>query len=106
MASGLSAETFTKLLNRLDSDPDKAGDLYESLRRILLRYFEWRHTAFPEEHADEVLTRLAKKIAEGTEIRNVNSYMYEIARLVYLEAMKRNERKLDSLDTEHQEEEF
>jgi len=98
MQAGLTADTFSKLLLRLDADREQAAEEYEDLRRKLLRFFEWRSAPFPEEHADEVLNRLAKKIAAGIEVKNVSSYCYEIARLVLLEVLKGNEGKQASLE--------
>ncbi|HYW70113.1 MAG TPA: hypothetical protein VE961_03705 [Pyrinomonadaceae bacterium] len=101
MTAALTTGSFAKLLARLDSDPQKAGDVYEELRRRLLRFFEWRSAPFPEEHADEVLNRLARKIDEGVIVQNVNSYAHEIARLVLLEAFKGPENLRTSIDETH-----
>jgi hypothetical protein len=35
MKAGLTADTFTRLLNYLDTDRERAGEKYEDLRRIL-----------------------------------------------------------------------
>ena len=88
MKVGLRAQTFSSLLERLDLDRDRAGHRYEELRRVLVRFFEWRNTPFPEEHADETLDRVARKLSEGIVIGNLNAYCYEAARLVSLEAFK------------------
>ena len=88
MPSALTAETFGGLLDRLDADRARAGGKYEDLRRTLIRFFEWRNAPFPEEHTDETLDRVARKIAESVEIRNLGGYCYEVARLVYLETLK------------------
>jgi DNA-directed RNA polymerase specialized sigma24 family protein len=98
MPAGLTAEAFAKLLAYLDADREQAGEKYEELRRKLIRFFEWRGAAFPEEHADETLNRLAKKIAEGIVINNVGSYCHEIARLVRLEALKGHDSRRTSLE--------
>ena len=98
MAAGLTSDTFANLLLRLDSDPDRAGEQYEELRRKLIRFFEWRLAPFPEDHADEVFNRLAKRLAEGVAIRNVGTYCYEIARLVLLEALKGSDSRRASLE--------
>lgn len=93
MAAGLTSDTFASLLLRLNSDPDRAGEQYEDLRRKLIRFFEWRHAPFPEDHADEVFNRLARRLAEGVAVRSVGTYGYEIARLVLLEALKGSDRR-------------
>lgn len=98
MRAGLTADRFSKLLAGLDADREQAGDKYEELRRMLIRFFEWRGAAFAEEHADEALNRLAKKIEEGVAISNVGSYCHEIARLVYLESLRGSDYKRTSLE--------
>jgi DNA-directed RNA polymerase specialized sigma24 family protein len=88
MTWDLTAESFAKLMNRLDADPERAGERYERLRRQLLRFFEWRGASFPEERTDETLNRLARKFDEGAEIDEIDSYCHGIARLVLLESYK------------------
>src|SRR5438128_9619122 len=88
MEPALTADAFTKLLDRLGADRQRAGEKYEDLRRTLTRFFEWRGAPFPEEHADETFNRVARKLGEGVQIKNVGGYCYEVARLVHLEALK------------------
>jgi len=102
MAAGLTAQTFAKLLDRLDADREQAGEKYEDLRRTLSRFFEWRGAPFPEDHTDDALTRVARKLHEGVEIRNVRGYCYEVARLVWLEALKGPDSKREPLEADHQ----
>jgi len=97
-ASALTADAFTKLLACLDANRERAGERYEELRLTLTRFFEWRGAPFPEHQTDEVFDRVARKLTEGIEIRNIGGYCYEVARLVCLEALKGNERKRASLD--------
>ena len=99
MQAGLTADTFEGLLGRLDADRERAGEKYEDLRRTLSRFFEWRGAPFPEEHADEVLNRLARRLSEGVEVRNVRAYCHEVARLVLLEAAKGRDGRTESLES-------
>jgi DNA-directed RNA polymerase specialized sigma24 family protein len=98
MRAGLTADRFSRLLGYLDADREQAGEKYEELRRMLIRFFEWRGASFCEENADETLNRLAKKIEEGVAINNVGSYCHEIARLVFLEGLKGIDYKRTSLE--------
>jgi DNA-directed RNA polymerase specialized sigma24 family protein len=93
MSAGLTAETFTSLLDYLDADRELAGEKYESLRRKLIRFFEWRGAPYPEEYADETLNRVARKLGSGTEIKDVMAYSYEVSRLVFLESTRKAERQ-------------
>jgi DNA-directed RNA polymerase specialized sigma24 family protein len=99
----LTPEAFTKLLAKLDPDPEIAGGKYEQLRCQLIRFFEWGGALFQEELADETLNRLARKINEGEEIeKNVFAFSLGIARFVFLETLKSPEnRRVDikELDT-------
>ena len=97
MASTLTAEAFTKLLACLDPERERAGEKYEDLRRTLIRYFEWRGAPFPEDHADETFNRVARKLNEGIEIKNVGGYCYEVARLVCLEVWKGDDSRREPL---------
>lgn len=88
MAWSLTADAFAALLERLDADRARAGEKYEDLRRMLLRFFEWRGATFCDERADETLNRLARKLDEGTAVQDVRAYAMQIARLVLLETFK------------------
>ena len=103
MESVLTADAFAKLLERLDPDRERAGEQYETLRRTLTRFFEWRGAPFPDERTDETFNRVARKLDEGIAIQNIGGYCYEVARLVCLEAFKGRDSKRSSLDAGHVE---
>ena len=44
---GLTPEGFDALLTQLHPDRDRAGEIYETIRRKLVRLFEWRGCALP-----------------------------------------------------------
>jgi len=98
MKASLTADTFGKLLACLDADREVAAEKYEDLRRVLIRFFEWRGAPFPEEHTDETFNRVARKLGTGIEIRNIGGYCYEVARLILHETFKSPERQHDSFD--------
>jgi DNA-directed RNA polymerase specialized sigma24 family protein len=103
MERELTAQAFIRLLERLGEDEEPAAKKYEDLRRTLIRSFEWRGAPFPEEHADEVFNRLARKLEAGVEIRDISDYSYEVARLVWLEALKKGQNRHEQLDeVEHE----
>ena len=92
----LTATGFTCLLARLDADAARAGLEYERLRRILVRFFEWRGAACPDVCADETLDRVARRLEEETTVKDVFAYAYGTARLVLLE--QRRQPVFTSLD--------
>src|SRR5436305_1633088 len=81
----LTQEAFDRLLAALGEDRQSAGEKYLEIRSNLLRFFEWRGCPFPEDHADETMNRVAKRLAEGEEIRNPSGYCTGVARLLLLE---------------------
>jgi DNA-directed RNA polymerase specialized sigma24 family protein len=93
----LTPEAFGKLLASLDADAEKAGEKYEQLRGGLVCFFEWRGAPFPQDHADEALNRVARKLDEGDQVNDPFSYVYGVARLVLLEAYKSREKERAAL---------
>jgi DNA-directed RNA polymerase specialized sigma24 family protein len=98
MRPALTPETFDKLLHSFHADRERAGEEYERLRQVLIRFFEWRGAPFPEEHTDETFDRVSRRLGDRVEIANIGGYCYEVARLVCLEALKGANAKLTSLD--------
>jgi DNA-directed RNA polymerase specialized sigma24 family protein len=80
----ITARSLARLLARLHPDVEQAGLEYERLRRALVKFFDWRGTAEPEECADDAIDRLARKLDE-TVIDDLRSYAWGIARMVLLE---------------------
>jgi RNA polymerase sigma factor (sigma-70 family) len=97
---GLTPEELEALLTFLDPDREKAAEIYETIRRRLVRLFEWRGLAFPEDLADETINRVARRIAGGVEVRSENPYGYfcGVAHLVCKEVMRRAARERIALD--------
>ena len=91
-------QSLARFLSALDADPERAGERYEVLRRKLVKFFEWRGSTTSEELADETLNRLERKIDEGEAIRNLSAYLGGMARLVWLEAVKEQERTRIALE--------
>lgn len=77
------------LLRRLGDDPERGGEGYESLRRALVRFFDWRGAHAPDECADDTLDRLARRLEVDGAIDDVRGYAHGIARLVLLEQWRR-----------------
>jgi RNA polymerase sigma factor (sigma-70 family) len=94
----LTKEAFDKLLNAFSSDRNEAAAKYEHYRRKLLRFFEWRGIEPADEYADETYNRVARRIDEGQKIDNLISYLYAVARLVFMEALKNRQRAPVALD--------
>lgn len=80
---------FNKLLALLDSNRDRAGELYVSIRAKLVKMFERRAVGDPESLADETINRVAEKAKElGNFSGQLDLYFYGVARNVYREFLK------------------
>lgn len=93
----LTREAFDELLAALDADRERAGERYLELRGNLLRFFEWRGCPFPEEHADETINRVARRISEGEAIRDPAQYSIGVARMLLLEISRKRTRERRAL---------
>jgi DNA-directed RNA polymerase specialized sigma24 family protein len=92
-----STSGFDVLLRRLDEDPERAGLAFEQLRRTLLRFFGWNRVPIPEDAADDTITRVARRLAEGHVIQDVSDFALGVARLVLRESWRAGKR-FESLD--------
>lgn len=94
----LTGEAFQKLLFSLDPDVQRAGEIYESIRLTLIKFFDWRGVHFPEECADETFNRIVRKLEAGETIVDVKTYCHGVARFVLLESLKKPEHKSTNLE--------
>lgn len=85
------SESFDLLLERLGQGGEGALG-YERLRIRLVALCRVRFPAQAEALADEVLDRLARRLAEGTAIDNLAGYALGIARLLMLEEGNRQQK--------------
>jgi DNA-directed RNA polymerase specialized sigma24 family protein len=99
LAVVLTPEGFEKLLAVLSSDREAAGERYELVRLKLVRYFELRMCAGPDDLADETIDRVARRLAGGERIASpeVMRYVYGVARNVLLESWKAQSRRQRTL---------
>ena len=94
----LTQESFDKLLIVLGGgDRESGSEKYLEIRSNLTRFFEWRGCSFPEDHADETINRIAKKVDEGEDILNPSGYAMGVARLLLLEIIKSRQREQSAL---------
>ena len=94
----LTQEAFDKLLLSFGDDRDSGGKKYLEIRSQLTRFFEWRGCPFPEDHSDETINRIAKRVAEGEQIQNPSGYAMGVARLVLLEIIKGRQREQEAIN--------
>ena len=101
MSPGLTPEEFEALLAMLHRDREKAGEIYEGIRRRLIRLFEWRGCSRSEDLADETFNRAARKFAQGVEIKRPDPYAYfcGVAHHVFQEVVRREAREHKALES-------
>lgn len=90
----ITAGNFAALLAALSDTPQERGKQYEILRSKLIFFFSRRSLQFPEDLADEVIDRLAHRIAEGVEISSAPAFALGIARHVAQEQSAKQPRLL------------
>jgi DNA-directed RNA polymerase specialized sigma24 family protein len=89
----LTQEAFDLLLARLDPDKKRAAEKYETVRKKLIKFFEWRRFDDADACADEVIDRVAKSIDTGTQVRDLRKYFNGVARLTALEGFRERKRE-------------
>lgn len=90
----LTERGLAMFLARLGDNPERAGDGYEELRLMLVKFFEWRDSWFPEDDTDETINRVVRKLDDGKEeIQNLEAYCFGVARLVHLERLRAPDRR-------------
>lgn len=89
----LTQETFESLIRSLHVEEEAAVERYQHLHGRLVLYFMRHRSYHPEDLADQVINRLASKLAEGLAIANIEAYALGIARLVVREEQARNIQK-------------
>jgi len=94
----LSQTAFDRFLENLDPNREQAGERYETLRKSLIHLFVWRGCDRPEDHADETINRVIRKIDEGEEIRDLIGFAHGVARHVLLEIFKSRRRELRAME--------
>jgi len=101
----LTRQRFELLLSHLAADPEAGpedkGARYEMLRGRLVLFFSRRRAPLPEDCADEVLNRLARRLEEGELIGRVEGYALGIARHVALEQYARSNRESAAAEAFH-----
>ena len=82
---------FDRLLTWLDPNPEHAGELYEKIRWRLIAILASRGCRIPEELADEIIDRVAGRVAdiEGSYVGDKSLYFLGVMNNVHHEFLKR-----------------
>jgi DNA-directed RNA polymerase specialized sigma24 family protein len=106
LAWKLTQPAFERFLNWLDCTEDTDGRGYLEIRARLVNYFYRKNCLDPDELADEVLNRVARRLEEDGFIESETpaKYCYTVARYVFLESLRSPLAKniqLDELSSGH-----
>ena len=96
----LTGPAFDKLLACLDPDLNEAGRKLLDIRRRLQKFFECNRCPDPDELVDMTIDRGARRIDEGVEVRELPSYLSQIARFVLKEHWASPQKKMDEIEDE------
>ena len=100
-SADLREQTFRRLLAWLDQGVDTNGQSYLAIRERLLSYFDRKNCLHADELADETLNRVARRLDEeggNIETETPAKYCYIVARFVFMESLRANEREIVALD--------
>lgn len=100
-SADLREQTFRRLLAWLDQGVDTNGQSYLAIRERLLGYFDRKNCLHADELADETLNRVARRLDEeggNIETETPAKYCYIVARFVFMESLRANERESGALD--------
>jgi DNA-directed RNA polymerase specialized sigma24 family protein len=89
--STLTKDVFDKLLGWLAPDEQAAAQVYETIRKGLIKFFMCRGCTSPEDLADQVINRVAKHVSDSSFVfvGQPSSYFYGVARKVCLEDFRK-----------------
>lgn len=97
----LREQTFGRLLAWLDQGVNTNGQSYLAIRERLRGYFDRKNCLNPDELADETLNRVARRLDEeggNIETETPAKYCYIVARFVFMEYLRANEKETAALD--------
>ena len=98
MTKNLTAESYSLLLQTFSFDEEAAAIDFTKLRDSLVRFFQIKGDSSPEEAADETLDRVAVKLGEAVLIENLTNYSFGVARLVFLENLRKAQKSKNALE--------
>jgi DNA-directed RNA polymerase specialized sigma24 family protein len=89
-----TTEAFRQLLVWLDKGTESNGERYLEVRRRLVGYFTRKGSLFPDDLADDVLNRVARRLEEEATIAEgpPERYCYIVAKFVFLESLRNSDR--------------
>ena len=97
MVEHLIVQSYPTLLAALSSDAATAPAAFLKPRGSLVRFFQLKSDGDAEHAADETLDRVSAKFGEGVIIVDPVKYSFGVARLVFLENLRKTEKAKKAL---------
>lgn len=96
----ITSNAFQRLLDWLDAGANSDGRNYLNMRERLVAYFDRKNCLAPNEMADEVLNRVARRLEEVGVIESETpaKFCYITARFVFMESLRAKDRSDVPLD--------
>jgi len=87
----LTEDSFYRLLKWLHADREQAGNIYEEIREALIKIFVRKGCYCAEDLADKTINRVAQKLDDILDdyVGDPAPYFYKVAKLIYLEFLKK-----------------
>jgi RNA polymerase sigma factor (sigma-70 family) len=100
---------FDALLAALDPNRDVAAERYAALRERLSRFFSWNNAVDPDAQADEVLDRLARRVAAASSddeaVRQPEKFAAGVARMLLREGWRAQKANVQMISSFQQQSE-
>lgn len=94
----LTSEALEKLLTVFSDDTTAAATAYAELRDSLLRFFQLRGISDADAAADETIDRIPERITENTKADDVKFIAFSIAKFVFLETIRKEQKQKAAAD--------
>ncbi len=98
MPKSLTSETLEKLLDAFADDKTASATAYAELRDSLVRFFYLRGISDADAAADETLDRIPERINSNTRADDVKFIAFSIAKFVFLETIRREQKQKAAAD--------
>ncbi|HQU82945.1 MAG TPA: hypothetical protein PKY59_07475 [Pyrinomonadaceae bacterium] len=106
MAEEKTSEIFSRLLQSFSENEADAVHLYKDLYASLVRFFRLKGDSFPYQAADITIDRISSRISNNGNIEDLRKFSFGVARLVFFERLRLNEKEKLAVTTFYSQNDF